>query len=479
MSKTLLVAIREFSATVFTKGFLLGIVLTPVMAVIVVGAIAVTQLLKGPTPSGTVAIIDHTGKVGPLVKERFSKEAIDKEVEELKAKAQRAVEAIAGPAATSGQGGMAMSFGQQQLESQMRALESVRVELLPNDADETAAQEQLKSYDAALARDGNEAGKAQRVLVAVIDNGSITANDKNEYAPYRVYTASKLDPEVQSRIESKIDKAIVDARVASDARASAGKLSAEDLRTLLAEPRNESKSVTKEGIKKSSGGLKMLLPMAFMFLLLMSVMTGGQYLLTTTIEEKSSRVMEVLLSAVSPMQLMVGKILGQMCVGLLILTLYSGMGIVSLVVFSLAHELSVMLLVYLFVFFLIAFFVIASMMAAAGSAVSELREAQTLMTPIMMIIMIPWLLWMPISRAPSSMFSMIMSFVPGINPFVMMIRLSSTEPPPTWQVIVSIIIGLATAVACGWGAAKIFRVGVLMYGKPPNWRTLIRWVRMA
>lgn len=479
MSKTLMVAIREFSSTVFTKGFIFGIVLTPVMIVIVVGAIAATQLLKGPTPTGTVAVIDRTGKVGPLIQQRFSKEAIDREVQELKEKAERAVEQLAGPAAQQGQGRMAMSFGQQQLENQVRALESMRVEILPGDADEAAAKEPLKDYDVAQARDGSEAGKSQRVLLAVIEDGSLAKSDSGEYAPYRLFTAAKLDPEVQGRIESKIDKAIVDARVASDARASAGNLSADDLRALLASPRSETKSVTKEGIKKSSGGLKMMLPMAFMLLLLMSVMTGGQYLLTTTIEEKSSRVMEVLLSAVSPMQLMVGKIVGQMCVGLLILTLYSGMGIVSLIALSLAHELSIMLIVYLFVFFLIAFFVIASMMAAAGSAVSELREAQTLMTPIMMIVMVPWLLWLPISRAPNSLFSVIMSFVPGINPFVMMIRLSSTEPPPTWQVIVAIVIGVLTAVVCAWAAAKIFRIGVLMYGKPPDWRTLIRWVRMA
>lgn len=479
MSKTLMVAYREFSSTVFTKGFLIGIVLTPVMILIVAGAIAATQFLKGPTPSGTVAVIDRTGKVGPLIQQRFSKEAIDKEVRELKEKAERAVEQLAGPAAQQGQGKMAMSFGQQQLENQVRALESVRVEVLASDADEAAAKEPLRDYDVAQARDGSESGKAQRMLVAVIENGVLERNDKGEYSTYGIFTASKLDPEVKGRIESKIDKAIVDARVAGDPRAAAGRLSADDLRALLASPISDTKSVTKEGIKKSSGGLKVMLPMAFMLLLLMSVMTGGQYLLTTTIEEKSSRVMEVLLSAVSPMQLMVGKIVGQMCVGLLILTLYSGMGIVSLIAFSLAHELSVMLIVYLFVFFLIAFFVIASMMAAAGSAVSELREAQTLMTPIMMIVMVPWLLWLPISRAPNSMFSVVMSFVPGINPFVMMIRLSSTEPPPTWQVIVSISIGVLTAVACAWAAAKIFRIGVLMYGKPPNWRTLVRWVRMA
>jgi ABC-2 type transport system permease protein len=77
------------------------------------------------------------------------------------------------------------------------------------------------------------------------------------------------------------------------------------------------------------------------------------------------------------------------------------------------------------------------------------------------------------------MLSQILSFVPGINPFVMVIRLTSSEPPPLWQTLTAIAVGLATAVFCAWISAKIFRVGVLMYGKPPNLRTLIKWVRMA
>src|SRR4030095_16152661 len=107
-----------------------------------------------------------------------------------------------------------------------------------------------------------------------------------------------------------------------------------------------------------------LIPGAFLFLLWISVFTAGQYLLTSTIEEKSSRVMEVLLSAVSPMQLLVGKIVGQMAVGLTILLLYSSVGIVSLIVFSMKHLIDPLNLVYLILFFFIAFFFIATLMAS-------------------------------------------------------------------------------------------------------------------
>jgi ABC-2 type transport system permease protein len=187
----------------------------------------------------------------------------------------------------------------------------------------------------------------------------------------------------------------------------------------------------------------------------------------------------VLLSAVSPLQLMVGKVLGQMAVGLLILTMYSSLGIVGLVMAAMQNLLDPMMLVYFVLFFFIAFFTLASMMAAVGSAVNDMREAQALMQPIMVIVMLPWLLWMPISRAPNSTLAQVLSFVPGMNPFVMVIRITGRDPVPTWQVLGSLAVGAATVVVVAWAAAKIFRIGVLMYGKPPNFKTLIHWIRMA
>ncbi|MFQ5670981.1 MAG: ABC transporter permease [Acidobacteriota bacterium] len=201
--------------------------------------------------------------------------------------------------------------------------------------------------------------------------------------------------------------------------------------------------------------------------------------MTSTIEEKSSRVVEVLLSAVSPLELMGGKIIGQMCVGLVILALYAGMGIAALVSFALLGFIDLWLLPYLLIFYLIAYFTLASFMAAVGAAVNELHEAQTLMTPIMLTVMVPWLLWLPITRDPSSIFATVTSFLPPINSFVILLRMTSTVPPPWWEVWLSIGIGVASVYFSVWFAAKVFRVGLLMYGKPPNLATLVRWVRMA
>jgi ABC-type Na+ efflux pump permease subunit len=176
---------------------------------------------------------------------------------------------------------------------------------------------------------------------------------------------------------------------------------------------------------------------------------------------------------------MTGKVVGQMVVGATILTLYAGMGIAALVTFSLMGLIDPSLFFYLVVFFLIAYFVVASLMAAVGAAVNEMREAQTLMTPIVLVMMIPWMLWLPISRDPNSLFATVSSLLPPVNTFVMMLRMTSTTPPPLWQVWLSILIGIGSVYAALWFAAKVFRIGILMHGKPPDFATLVKWVRMA
>ena len=201
--------------------------------------------------------------------------------------------------------------------------------------------------------------------------------------------------------------------------------------------------------------------------------------MTSTIEEKSSRVIEVLLSAVSPVELMAGKILGRMGASLVVLGLYVAIGMAALLSFALLGLLDPWLLFYLVVFFVIAYLVNASLMVAVGAAVNEMKEAQSLMIPVMLMLMAPWILAAPIARDPNSTFSTVISFIPPLNTFTMLIRMASSAPPPLWQVWISIAIGVASVCAAMWLASKVFRIGLLMYGKPPDFATLIRWVRAA
>jgi ABC-type Na+ efflux pump permease subunit len=168
-----------------------------------------------------------------------------------------------------------------------------------------------------------------------------------------------------------------------------------------------------------------------------------------------------------------------MAVSLLVLALYILLGLVLLSSFAMLGLLDPLLIVYLIVFFLVGYLVFASVFAAVGAAVNEMREAQSLMTPIMLALMAPWLFAAPIGRDPNAAFSVAMSLIPPVNTFAMMVRLASTTPPPFWQVALSVALGLVSAVAAMWFAAKVFKVGLLLHGKPPTLGTLIKWARIA
>ena len=256
-------------------------------------------------------------------------------------------------------------------------------------------------------------------------------------------------------------------------------MQADEIRKLMQVSAAKSEIVSRKGTQGKNEVARMLLPIGFMVLILMAVMAGGQQLMTSTIEEKSSRVIEVLLAAVSPTELMAGKIIGQMAVGALMLLIYGGLMAVGLVAFSLLGMIQFSSLIYMLVFFVLSSLTIASLMAAIGAAVNEIREAQGLLTPVMLVIMLPMMFMGPIAADPNSTLATVLSFCPPVSPFVMMMRIGAAAPPPDWQVWLAILVNAVAAVVSVWLAGKVFRIGLLMNGKPPNLLTLWRWVRMA
>ena len=222
-----------------------------------------------------------------------------------------------------------------------------------------------------------------------------------------------------------------------------------------------------------------IVPFIFMMLVWAAVFTSSQHLLLSTIDEKSNRVMEVLLSAVSPFQLMAGKILGHGAVGLLIMATYSTLGVIGVIAAAQVHLIEFSDLVWVGVYFLMAYLMIASIMAAVGSAVTDIREANTLIAPVMIVVMAPLILWMPISQAPNGALATVFSFIPPAVPFVMILRIAADEPVPLWEIPLTIAWGYAAVLGMMWLASRIFRVGVLMYGKPPTPMQVLKWARYA
>jgi ABC-2 type transport system permease protein len=108
-----------------------------------------------------------------------------------------------------------------------------------------------------------------------------------------------------------------------------------------------------------------------------------------------------------------------------------------------------------------------------------MADAQSLFTPVMVLVLIPYLLTVVAMGAPASPLIVAFSFVPPFNSFLMLARLASDAPPPLWQVPVTIALGLVFVGFVLWFAAKVFKIGLLMHGKPPSFATLVRWARMA
>jgi ABC-2 type transport system permease protein len=412
---------------------------------------------RAPRVSGQVAIIDPTGQVAGGVKRYLSAEAIT-------GRRQAALERAREMARPGFGRVLAMPAADQAVASAIGQIPQFDVVELPSEANVSAEKDALKRP--------NQSGGRLGLVVVHLDAVAL-AQGKTSLGTYDLFVRANLDDRIQREIQDGMGDAIIDARV----RAEGLDRRHVDALTSVARPR--SVTVTETAETEGATAFGRYLPVAFMVLLVMSVMSSGQYLMTTTIEEKSSRTIEVILSAVSPMQLMAGKILGQLCVGLLVLSLYSSVGLLALFSLALLGFLDLSLLLYLLIFFLITYLVIGSLMAAIGSAVNELREAQALLMPIMMTMMTPWIFWYPIVRDPNSVFATTLSFLPPMNAFAMLLRLTSTSPPPLWQVWVSIGVGMAAACAALWFAARVFKIGLLMYGRPPNFATLIRWARQG
>lgn len=479
--RILTVALREFKATAFTKAFFFGVVVVPVLITLLVPVAMYLINVKPPPVVGSVAVIDHTGKVAPLLEERLTPEGI---ADRLRKSAQAVTDASAKLAENNLEGKTGEAVGNQ-LRANSERVSDAATANAPNLTMEALDPATPDADAKAPLMDGDVKAGGRLVLVVIKPHAvepkpadpnadpAATPTPTPTYESFDLFIRPKLDTRVHGMVASIVRDAIIDARLAN-ANEDRARLTA-----LMRVQEPQARAVTPEG-ERSSGELQqMILPLAFMLLLWISVMTGGQYLLASTIEEKSNRVMEVLLSAVSPIQLMTGKILGQMAAALLVLLIYSGAGLVALIALSAMYLIDPMSLVFLGVFFFIAFFCVASLMAAVGSAVTDIHEAQTLLTPVMLVIITPMFLMMPIVWNPDSTLARVLSFTPPVSPFVMVLRISSSSPPPLWETLAAMALGLVTAYLMLRFAAKVFRVGVLMYGKPPSFATLIKWIRMA
>ena len=224
---------------------------------------------------------------------------------------------------------------------------------------------------------------------------------------------------------------------------------------------------------------KGFIPMIFVYLMFIGIMGQAQTMLTSTVEEKSNRVMEVLLSSLSPFQLMSGKMIGLGMVSFTLFAVWAAGGAFMIVRNGWEHLVDVATLGYFLIYFVPGFLLYSSVMAALGSLCNELKEAQNMMTPVMIILIVPLMTMFWVGQNPDHTIARVLSFIPTFTPFLMINRLASAQPPGTVEVLLSVLVLLVAIVITVWLAARVFRVGVLLYGKPPTFREVLRWMREA
>lgn len=474
MRNTMLTAKREFLATVMTKSFLFSILSPAIVGVIVtiiVGVVVATR--EQPKLEGTIAILDGApGQfVSQGVRDRFSPEAQQAANERRQERIEETLEAVDVP-------GASMARGQISQFAEGR-IANVTIETLPYDADIEAQKARLRSESedvVAVVRIGAEVLRPNVPSLGPDGEPRLGSDGQpvTERSGYELYVSPRLPKELNDKIRDAVEETVVDRRLADVG------YDAAQVKALTRTPAARTLTVTDTGESEGGELAQFIVPIGALMLLWIAVMFSGQYLLSSTIEEKSSRVMEVLLSAVSPMELMAGKILGQGLVGLLVVIVYGGTSVFAAMQFDFLQNIPPWVFVWLVIYFLMAHFMIASIMGAIGAAVTELREAQSFMGPVMIAMIIPIYIAMFSIETPNSIANQVMSFIPPITPFLMIFRLgAASDPVPIWQVIATTIIGLIGVYVMVWASAKVFRVGVLMYGKPPSPLELLKWIRRA
>jgi len=223
----------------------------------------------------------------------------------------------------------------------------------------------------------------------------------------------------------------------------------------------------------------LMAPFFFLFLMFTGIIAVNQQIMTSVIEEKNSRVMEVILSAVSPFQLMSGKILGLAGAGLTLVFFWGVTAYGAAAYRGMTAVVTVANLTYFVLYYILGFLLISSILAAIGSVCNTMKEAQSMMMPVMIIFILPMFMWFYIAQHPQAPLSIALSFIPPITPMIMILRIASNPEIPFIQILASFLVLGASVPAVMWASAKVFRTGILMYGKPPSLRELLRWLRYS
>ena len=230
----------------------------------------------------------------------------------------------------------------------------------------------------------------------------------------------------------------------------------------------------------------------FTFLIYMFVMSYGAMVMQSVMEEKTNRIVELMVSAVSPFQLMLGKIVGIALVGLTQLAVWvlmltailtaagqmfgtSGTGEATMMLSALMNLPFFEITLLFILFFIGGYLLYASLFAAIGASINAQEDAQQFMTPMMVIMVFAMYAGLYSAENTNGPLAFWSSMFPLTSPIVMMVRIP--HGVPLWQELLSLGLLFGTCLACVWISGKIYRIGILLYGKKPNLKEMVKWIR--
>jgi len=345
---------------------------------------------------------------------------------------------------------------------------------------EEFAQARFRVEEVAAAGRPLEEIKAElrrRVLREELDAYLVLPADVLETGRAELYARNTGDVITLGTLENRLGRAVIEQRMRDE------NIDERRVRELSSEVTLERTRVTEGGEERDDGG-------AFFFAIgvgtfvLIAIMMYGQAILSAVVEEKTTRIVEVLFSSVNAFTLLAGKLAGLALValtqfatwGLMFLgvTLY-GAGAAAGSGLSLP-DIPASAYIYALLFFMLGFFVYSTIYAVIGSIVTTEKEASQIVVPVSFLPVVAIYLAFPVIRSPGSDFAFWVSLVPFFSPVTMLVRIV-TETPPLWQIALSFAVGAATVVVMVWVAGRIYRTGMLMYGKRATIPEIVRWAR--
>jgi ABC-2 type transport system permease protein len=448
MEKFLAVVKHEYKKIVLKWSFLIGTLLFPLLASAFAVVPAIIFSMKGDATR--IAVVDPTGKIAPRLKQNLS-------AEKMRERAEQAA------------------------RESMTNLSVQQDEKLKRDLRQFEQSFVFVDYNAEM----KTAEQIQRELAGRISAGELDAylmipeNLDEENAKFRFYSRKAGDFIVNSTLEDALNDAVRSQRLAD------ADISEERLKNLSRKIGFQKIAVDETGAEKDdSGGFWAGFIIAFMIYLTLAIY--GQTIMSAVVEEKETRVAEILFSSAKPFQLMMGKLVGvglagltQLAIWIISATVLLGIGVAQMSAAGInvsIPAITPLMIVYFFIFFVLGFFLYASIFALIGSMVTSVQEGSQFAFLPVMLMLIGFYFSFAVIRDPNSTVSVWSSIVPFVAPLTMPVRIIS-EMPPLWQILTSILVNSLTIAGLVWLAARVYRVGMLMYGKRATIPEVWKWIR--